>query len=94
MVLVGIPSDDRTTFSASVARRKGLTLKLARRSTPDSFRRAVELAESGQLDLARLVSRRAPLQEAFPAIAGFVARDGMKVIIEPQGSAPDPVAAL
>lgn len=86
VILVGIPSDDRTTFSASVARRKGLTLKLARRSTPDTFRRAVELAESGQLGLGRLISRRVPLQDAIPAVAGFVARDGMKVIIEPQAA--------
>ena len=86
VILVGIPSDDRTTFSASVARRKGLTLKLARRSTPDTFRRAVQVAESGQLELGRLISGRAPLQDADRAIAGFVARDGMKVIIEPGGA--------
>ena len=31
VILVGIPDDDRTTFSASAARRKGLTIKLTRR---------------------------------------------------------------
>ncbi|MGD9099750.1 MAG: alcohol dehydrogenase catalytic domain-containing protein, partial [Anaerolineae bacterium] len=31
VILIGIPSDDRTAFDASVARRKGLTLKLCRR---------------------------------------------------------------
>src|SRR5579859_4618346 len=31
VVLVGIPDDDRTVFTASVARRKGLTLLLSRR---------------------------------------------------------------
>ncbi|MEA2609530.1 MAG: hypothetical protein QOJ75_1773, partial [Chloroflexota bacterium] len=76
--------------SASVARRKGLTLKLARRSTTDSFARAVELAASRGLGLERLVSRRVALQDVLPAIAGFVARDGMKVVVEPGGSAPDP----
>jgi L-iditol 2-dehydrogenase len=83
VVLVGIPSDDRTTFTASVARRKGLTLKLVRRSTPDAFRRAAELAESGELDLGRLVSERVSLQDAPDAMGRFVARAGMKVIVEP-----------
>lgn len=83
VILVGIPSDDRTTFTASVARRKGLTLKLVRRSTPDAFRRAVALAEAGDLDLARLVSDRVPLRDAPMAMERFVARAGMKVIVEP-----------
>ncbi len=83
VVLVGIPSDDQTSFTASVARRKGLTLKLARRSTPDAFRRAVDVAGSGALDLGGLISERVPLQDAPSAIDRFVARTGMKVIIEP-----------
>ncbi|MBI3747709.1 MAG: zinc-binding dehydrogenase [Chloroflexi bacterium] len=83
VVLVGIPSDDRTTFTASVARRKGLTLKLVRRSTPDAFRRAVGLAESGALDLARLVTERVSLQDAPGAMDRFIARAGLKVIVEP-----------
>jgi L-iditol 2-dehydrogenase len=83
VILVGIPSDDRMTITASVARRKGLTLKFARRSTPDTFRRAVDLADSGELDLGRLVSRRVSLENAGEALPGFIARDGMKVVIEP-----------
>jgi L-iditol 2-dehydrogenase len=87
LVLVGIPSDDRTSFEASTARRKGLTLKLARRSTPDSFRRAVELAETGQLRIGRLISERVALADVPVATARFVGRAGMKVIVEP-GAAP------
>ena len=87
VILVGIPSDDRTTFSASVARRKGLGLQLVRRSTPNAFRRAVELADSRELDLGRLVSERVALQDAPAAMDRFVARAGMKVIVEP-GAAP------
>ena len=83
VILVGIPSDDRTSFEASTARRKGLTLKLARRSTPHAFRRAVDLAASGQLEIGRLISERVALADAPGAIDRFVARTGMKVIIEP-----------
>ena len=86
VILVGIPSDDRTTFTASVARRKGLALQLVRRSTTEAFERATALAATGELDLGRLVSDRAPLQEAMRAIDGFVARAGMKVVIEPGSS--------
>ncbi len=83
VILVGIPSDDRTTFTASVARRKGLTITLVRRSTPVAFRSAVELAESGELGLGRLVSDRVSLQDAPLAMDRFVSRAGMKVIVEP-----------
>ena len=83
VILVGIPSDDRTSFRASVARRKGLSLKLVRRSTPDAFRQAVELAGSGELGLGRLVSDRIPLGDAPQMIDRFVSRAGMKVIIQP-----------
>jgi L-iditol 2-dehydrogenase len=31
VILAGIPNDDMTSFSALVARRKGLTIKLVRR---------------------------------------------------------------
>jgi len=60
-----------------------LTLKLARRSTPDSFERAVRLAEAGSIDLASLVTLRVPLSEGARAFNALVARDGLKAIIEP-----------
>lgn len=83
VILVGIPSDDRTSFTASTARRKGLTILLARRSTPDAFRRAVDLAETGELALAGLVSEQLSLQDMPGAIDRFVARAGMKMVIQP-----------
>lgn len=82
VVLLGIPPDDRTTFSASVARRKGLILKLSRRSTPDTFQRAVQLAEERTIDLAGLVTLRVPLANAAQAFDALVRRDGVKAIIE------------
>jgi L-iditol 2-dehydrogenase len=83
VVLAGIPSDDRTAFTASVARRKGLTIAIARRSTPQAFERAVAVVGAATLDLARLVTMRVPLDDATRAFASLGRRDGIKVLIEP-----------
>ncbi|MBI3958262.1 MAG: zinc-binding dehydrogenase [Chloroflexi bacterium] len=82
VVLVGIPSDDRTSFSASMARRKGLTIQLCRRMA-HTYPRAIALAESGQIDLTRLASHRFPLDGYQQAFATAAAREGLKVVIEP-----------
>jgi L-iditol 2-dehydrogenase len=87
VVLVGIPSDDRTAFRASVARRKELTIRLSRRSTPDSFRRAVELVERAAIDPAGLVTLRVPLADAALGFDVLVARSGLKVVVEPNRGA-------
>ena len=58
VVLVGIPDGDRTSFSASTARRKGLTLLLSRRMKSGDLRRAVELVERGDVSLDGLVTER------------------------------------
>jgi L-iditol 2-dehydrogenase len=94
VVLLGIPPDDRTTFNASAARRKGLTLKLTRRSTHDSFRRAVALAEAGAIDLAGLVTLRVPLTDGARGFDALVRRDGIKTLIEPGGDTPSPSTRL
>lgn len=83
VVLVGIPSPDRTTFSASVARRKGLTLALCRRMRPADLPAAIALAASGAIRLAPLVSHRFPLDEAPAAFEVLRSRAGLKVVVEP-----------
>jgi L-iditol 2-dehydrogenase len=83
VVLLGIPPDDQTTFVASVARRKGLTLKLTRRSTRGTFERAVQLAERGAIDLRGLVTLRVPLSDGPRGFEALVRRDGIKTVIEP-----------
>lgn len=83
VILVGIPSGDRTTFTASTARRKGLVLKLSRRSTPDAFRRAAELVDAGGLGVERLVTLRVPLRAAQAGFDALIARSELKVIVEP-----------
>jgi len=83
VVLVGIPSGDRTSFTASAARRKGLMLLLSRRMEAADLSRALRLVESGLIDLAPLVSARYPLEDWRDAFGDLVRRSGLKVVIEP-----------
>jgi len=83
VVLCGIPPDDRITLSHSTARRKGLTLKFARRMK-HVYPRAIQLAERGMVELDTLATHRFPLQqidEAFQLVEHR--RDGViKAVIE------------
>ena len=80
VVLVGIPDGDRTTFTASTARRKGLTLVMSRRMR-EVYPRAVELTVSGRVDLNAVISDRVPLAEAAKAVEMAAQRLGHKVVI-------------
>ncbi|ACQ81514.1 Alcohol dehydrogenase zinc-binding domain protein [Beutenbergia cavernae DSM 12333] len=80
VVLAGIPDDDTSTFTASTARRKGLTFLLVRRMK-EMYPRAIRLAETGIVDVRSLVSARIPLDEAPRAFAEAVERTGLKVVI-------------
>jgi L-iditol 2-dehydrogenase len=82
VMLVGIPPDDRTSFTASLARRKGLTLKLVRRMKL-TYPRAIQLVESGRVNLRDLVTHTFPLEQAVAAFAIATRRDGLKVLITP-----------
>lgn len=68
LVLVGIPGDDRLTMQHSTARRKGLTIMMARRMK-HTYPRAIRLATSGALDLDDLISETVPLEAAPAAFA-------------------------
>ncbi len=83
VVLVGIPSDDRTTFTASVARRKGLTLVLCRRMRPVDLAHAIELVGRGTIDLRPLITHRFPLDDAAGAFEALADRRGLKVVVLP-----------
>jgi L-iditol 2-dehydrogenase len=80
VVLGGIPDGDITTFRASLARRKGLTIAMVRRMN-EVYPRAIDLAARGVVSLAPLVSRRAPLADAAGAFDAAARRTGLKVII-------------
>ena len=81
VVLAGIPDDDRTSFSASAARRKGLTIKLVRRMK-HTYPRAIELVSKGLVDVRSLVTHRFPLERAREAFRVAERREGLKIVIE------------
>lgn len=82
VVLVGIPDDDTTSFTASVARRKGLTLALSRRMK-HTYARAIRLVETGRVDVHSLVTHHFSLEQAPAAFAAAQRREGLKVVIAP-----------
>jgi L-iditol 2-dehydrogenase len=82
VILVGIPSEDQTTFTASTARRKGLAILLSRRMK-FTYPRAIQLVEDGLVDLSSLVTHRFPLTDFELAFETANRRDGLKVIVNP-----------
>jgi L-iditol 2-dehydrogenase len=86
VVLVGIPEGDLFTLGAGLVRRKGLTIKMARRMG-HVYPRAIQLVERGQVDLNALMSHRFSLEdtpEAFETHAEY--KDGViKSVIFPFG---------
>jgi L-iditol 2-dehydrogenase len=82
VIVVGIPSDDRTSFSASVPRRKGLTIKLVRRMKL-TYPRAIQLVENGKVNVRSLVTHTFPLDQYAEAFQLAARREGLKVMITP-----------
>jgi L-iditol 2-dehydrogenase len=80
VVLIGIPSKDETTFTASAARRRGLTIKISRRMK-NTYPTAIRLVENGQIDLKSLVTAEFPLAQFDEAFKTAEAREGVKVVI-------------
>jgi L-iditol 2-dehydrogenase len=81
VILAGIPDDDKTSFTASVARRKGLTIKLVRRMK-HTYPRAIELVSKGLVDVRSLVTHHFPLGQSVEAFRVAQRREGLKIIIE------------
>jgi L-iditol 2-dehydrogenase len=84
VVLAGIPGGDRTSFRASTARRKGLTIAMSRRMN-EAYPRAIALAAGGRVDLASLVTRTVPLARAAEAFRAAASREGLKIVVRPGG---------
>ena len=68
LVIVGISETDQILFNHSTVRRKGLTIRLARRMK-HTYPKAIKLVESGALRLSHMVSHRFPLAQAPQAFA-------------------------
>lgn len=81
VILAGIPADDHTSFTASVARRKGLTIKMVRRMK-HTYPRAIDLVSKGLVDVRSLVTHRFPLAEAREAFRVAQRREGLKILVE------------
>jgi L-iditol 2-dehydrogenase len=82
VVLIGIPEDDRTAFRASIARRKGLRIQLARRMH-DVYPRVIRLLASRRVDAASVVTASYPMARAAEAFTAAAARSGLKTVITP-----------
>jgi L-iditol 2-dehydrogenase len=73
LVVAGIPSDDVMTLTASVVRRKGLTIKLVRRMK-HTYPRAIELVQRGMVDVKPVATNIFSLEridEAFQTVANY-----------------------
>ena len=81
VVLVGIPTVDRTTFTASAARRKGLTIMMTRRMK-HTYPRAIRMVQEGMVDVRSIVTHVYPLTEYQQAFSIAERREGLKVVIE------------
>jgi L-iditol 2-dehydrogenase len=83
LVMVGIPREDRVSFSPDLMRRKELTLVNVRRQN-HCTQQAIDMIAAGQVKLDFMVTHRfdfAQTQKAFDLVAGY--KEGsVKVIIK------------
>jgi L-iditol 2-dehydrogenase len=82
VILAGIPGGDSTSFPASVARRKGLTLKLSRRMK-EMYPRTTRLVERGLVDVRSVVTHTFDLDHVDEAFRAAESRVGLKVVVTP-----------
>jgi L-iditol 2-dehydrogenase len=68
VVVIGIPSEDEYRLSASLMRRKEVTISMVRRQN-ENYPEAVELVRAGQVQLGPLLTHRFPAAQAAEAFA-------------------------
>lgn len=81
VMLIGIPSDDRTAFCASTARQKDLTIRAVHRMK-HTYPRAIRLVQNRQVDVQSMATHRFPLSEVSRAYSTAETREGIKIIVE------------
>ena len=82
VILVGIPTVDRISFTASVARGKDLTIQVVHRMK-HTYPHAIQLVKTGRVDVKTLATHRFPLAQVAEAYAVGHRREGLKVVVEP-----------
>ena len=82
VILVGIPAHDWTAFTASTARRKGLTIKLSRRMRY-IYPRAIQLVREGLINVGALITGDYAMTDYEEAFQIAERREGLKVVIQP-----------
>jgi L-iditol 2-dehydrogenase len=83
VIIAGIPAEDVMALRPDTVRRRGLTIKMVRRSK-HTYVRAFHLVQSGQVEVKPLATHIFPLErieDAFETVAGY--RDGvLRAVIE------------
>jgi L-iditol 2-dehydrogenase len=90
IVLAGIPDDDRTSFSAALARRKGLTIALVRRMK-EAYPRAISVVDRGVVELDWLITSSLAIDDVAEAFKVAAHREGLKTVVQigtPWGVSP------
>jgi len=80
VVVIGIPSIDETRFTASAARRRGLTIKISRRMI-NTYPAAIRLVSNKMVDLSHLITHQFPMKDYKKAFTTAANRLGVKVFI-------------
>jgi len=83
MVIVGISEEDELVLKHSTVRRKGLTIRLARRMK-HTYPRSIRLVQSGLVDLGGMVSHHFSLEKTPQAFAMNAAYEDnvVKIVID------------
>jgi L-iditol 2-dehydrogenase len=81
VILIGIPLEDRITFTAATARRKDLMIRVIHRMK-HTYPRAMQLVKSGRVDVRSLVTHHFPLAEIANAYSCAGKREGIKVVVD------------